>query len=275
MTSLIAPGSQANLPPQQPSPPRHVPHGRKRAAESSLEHEQRLSKRFDLLNLDNSTTRLYIPVPGSTDTTTTPTTRPNPSPTPIPTPDPLTFISPPRTPHQRKPRSPPTPRPPPPDTMEVEDTPTRIFIHNLDAELSDLESDEDTPIFLSDIEKHLAKIPRHVLVRPDPKPSMHNQMVLYAVPESLSVEPERDSVRKAIVEARERIRERQGLERGAGAGEGEGEREVGGVGGGGAVQSAEQGVARIDDGPVVEVEVEVEEVEEQEEEQDADAMEID
>ncbi|KAH9879303.1 hypothetical protein J1614_002742 [Plenodomus biglobosus] len=242
MTSLVVPGSQANL--AAPQSPCNAPHGRKRAAESSLEHEQRLSKRFDLLNLgkpqqqqqtdnntiiaqepsltshspDNSTTRLYIPVPGSTDG---PLQRPPSS--PIPTPDPLAFIS----PHSKRTRK---PRPTsnttlPSDTMEVEDTPHRVYIHNLDAELSDIESDEDTPIFLSDIEKHLAKIPKHVLVRPEPKPTEHNQVVLYAVPESLSVERERDSVRKAIVEARERIRERQGLpglERGGAGGAGSG-----------------------------------------------------
>ncbi|KAF2846834.1 hypothetical protein T440DRAFT_501538 [Plenodomus tracheiphilus IPT5] len=210
MTSLVAPGSQANT--LAPQPPCNAPHGRKRAADSSLEHEQRLSKRFDLLNLDNSTTRLYIPVPGSTDANL-----PRAPSAPVPTPDPLAFVSKPK--RTRKPRAPPSSAPS--DTMEVEDTPHRVYIHSLDAELSDIESDEDTPIFLSDIEKHLSKIPKHVLVGPEPKPTEHNQVVLYNVPESLSVERERDSVRKAIVEARERIRERQGLpgfERGGGEG---------------------------------------------------------
>lgn len=95
--------------------------------------------------------------------------------------------------------------------MDVEDTPHRVYIHNLDAELADIESDEDTPIFLADIEKHLAKIPTHLLRAPDPKPTEHNQVVLYNVPQSLTVDRERDGVRMAIAEARERIRERQGI----------------------------------------------------------------
>lgn len=93
--------------------------------------------------------------------------------------------------------------------MMVEDTPHRVYIADLDAELSDIESDEDNPIFLQDIEKHLAKIPKHVLMGPEPKPTKDNQLILYSVPSSLTVPESQDSVRKAIVEARGRLRERQ------------------------------------------------------------------
>lgn len=93
--------------------------------------------------------------------------------------------------------------------MQVEDTPHRLYIHDLAAELSDTDSDSENPIFLSDIEKHLSKIPRHVLLGPPPKPTDHNQMVLYNVPASLTLPQEQDNVRKAIVEARQRIREKQ------------------------------------------------------------------
>ena len=93
--------------------------------------------------------------------------------------------------------------------MEVEDTPHRVYISDLSAELSDIESDEENPIFLSDIEKHLSKIPRHVLRGPDPKPTENNQVVLYNVPASLTVPEAQDNVRKAIVEARQRIRDKQ------------------------------------------------------------------
>jgi hypothetical protein len=93
--------------------------------------------------------------------------------------------------------------------MDVEDTPHRVYISDLSAELSDLESDEETPIFLSDIERHLSKIPKHILQRPDPEPSDKNQLVLYNVPASLTVPEAQDSVRKAIVEARQRIRDKQ------------------------------------------------------------------
>lgn len=94
--------------------------------------------------------------------------------------------------------------------MEVEDTPHRVYISDLAAELSDIESDEENPIFLSDIEKHLSKIPSHILRGPEqPSSNEHNQMVLYNVPTSLSVPEEQDNVRKAIVEARQRIRRSQ------------------------------------------------------------------
>ncbi len=182
----------------------HPPHGIKRAGDGSLEHEQRLSKRFDLLNLgrqapttwriqcradtssvDDNGTRLFIGIPGSSSTTNGP-------------------ISPVKPKKQPKPR-----RPPADDAMLVEDTPHRVYIHDLAAELSDIESDEDTPIFLPDIEKHLSKIPRHLLRGPEPKATEDNQLVLYNVPTSLSVPQEQDNVRKAIVEARQRIREKQ------------------------------------------------------------------
>ncbi|KAF1946305.1 hypothetical protein EJ02DRAFT_430908 [Clathrospora elynae] len=196
MAEVGAPGSQAK--PVYAS--QNAPHGTKRAADSSLEHEQRLSKRFDLLNLvNNSGTRLYIPVPGSTDATLS-----RPPASPIAIADPLAFV-PARLKRDRRYRPPPAG-----DGMQVEDTPHRVYITDLAAELSDIESDEDTPIFLSDIEKHLSKIPKHVLLGPEPKPTENNQVVLYNVPTSLTVPEAQDSVRKAIVEARQRIRYKQG-----------------------------------------------------------------
>ncbi|KAF1837506.1 hypothetical protein BDW02DRAFT_637157 [Decorospora gaudefroyi] len=187
--------SQASAPYAQ----QNAPHGKKRPADSSLENEQRLSKRFDLLNLvDSNGTRLYIPVPGSTDAT-----RPRPPPSPTSGPDPLAFVP---AKLKRNRRARPAPAD---DDMEVEDTPHRVYITDLSAELSDIESDEENPIFLSDIEKHLSKIPKHILLGPEPKPTEHNQVVLYNVPTSLTVPEAQDNVRKAIVEARQRIRDRQ------------------------------------------------------------------
>ena len=227
MAAVVAPGSldqHHNAPSAM-----NTPHGKKRPADSSLDGEQRLSKRFDLLNLgmlhsvtlyrESSTklitiltvtaldntgngARLYIPLSSSTDTvavtptvtTTTTTTT---------TPHPLASDA-------QKARRQHVPRPSPSDdSMLVEDTPHRVYIHDLAAELNDLESDEENPIFLSDIEKHLSKIPQHVLLGPSPKSTEHNQMVLYNVPASLTVPEEQDNVRKAIVEARQRIREKQ------------------------------------------------------------------
>lgn len=108
--------------------------------------------------------------------------------------------------------------------MQIDPTPHKLYIYDLNAELADdISSDDETPVFLSDIERHLSKIPRHVLMAglPNnnnndseqasdaPEPNKDNQVVLYNVPSSLSVPQERDSVRKAIVEARARVRERQ------------------------------------------------------------------
>ncbi|KAL8838614.1 MAG: hypothetical protein Q9176_005011 [Flavoplaca citrina] len=97
------------------------------------------------------------------------------------------------------------------ESMQLDDTKDKVYIHNLDAELADLESDEDTPIYLPDIEKKLAKIPRSVLMGRNP-PITNNQMVLYNVPSSLSVPQEQDNVRRAIIDSRTRARKKQAQE---------------------------------------------------------------
>lgn len=148
-----------------------TPHGQKRHADDNLESDQRLSKRFNLLNLEQSG-RLYIPVQGH-------------APTGVQD-----------------------------ESMQLDDTKDKVYIHNLAAELSDIESDEDTPLFLPDIEKKLSKIPRSVLMGTHP-PNINTQMVLYNVPSSLSIPEEQDSVRKAILDSRERTMERQAKEQNA------------------------------------------------------------
>ena len=92
--------------------------------------------------------------------------------------------------------------------MQVDETKDRVYIHNLDDELSDLESEEEKLVFLPDIEKKLAKIPKSVLLG-ERHPSAGSEMVLYSVPTSLSVPQEYDNVRKAIIESRARAREKQ------------------------------------------------------------------
>ena len=62
------------------------------------------------------------------------------------------------------------------------------------------------------IPSHFSKIPSHVL-RPNLTPRPQNQLVLYKEPSSISVPEAEDAVRKAIVEARRRARERQARER--------------------------------------------------------------
>ena len=92
--------------------------------------------------------------------------------------------------------------------MQLDDTKDRVYIHNLDEELADIESEEEKLVFLPDIEKKLSKIPKSVLLG-EGHPSTGSQMVLYSVPSSLSVPEEQDNVRKAIIESRARAREKQ------------------------------------------------------------------
>ncbi|MCJ1252738.1 hypothetical protein MMC24_000544 [Lignoscripta atroalba] len=164
-------------------------HNRKRHADDILENEQRLSKRFNLLNLGELSVispqtydsyafstahngRLYIPVE-----------QPKHSHQPIDS----------------------------GDSMRIDDTKDKVYIYNLDDEVSDIESEEEKLVFLPDIEKRLSKIPKHVLTGRSP-PTTSNEMILYSVPESLSIPREQDNVRKAIIETRARARDRQAQE---------------------------------------------------------------
>lgn len=96
--------------------------------------------------------------------------------------------------------------------MALDDTKYKVYIRNLDDELtsSEDESPEDATnliINLPDIQKHLRdnRIPPSLL-RSAPTPALDKQLVLYRVPSSLTVPEEQDSVRKAILEARARLR---------------------------------------------------------------------
>lgn len=98
--------------------------------------------------------------------------------------------------------------------MHLDDTKHKVYIYDLDAELSDSESssDEGKLIFLPDIQKHLreTRIPPRVLANNEGELAGNNlQLVLYNVPSSLTVPEEQDSVRRAIVETRARARARQ------------------------------------------------------------------
>ncbi|KAF2405140.1 hypothetical protein EJ06DRAFT_14624 [Trichodelitschia bisporula] len=147
------------------------PHGVKRRNPDDLEADpQRLTKRFNLLNIDaHSRSSNPANAPRSHD-------------------------------HNDE------------EWMDVEDTKHRVFIHDLDKELEEeVESDSERPIFIPDIEKHLNRLPKHVLVGDDAKAAAKMQMVLYRLSPSLTVPEEYDSARKAILEARARARDRQAL----------------------------------------------------------------
>jgi hypothetical protein len=95
--------------------------------------------------------------------------------------------------------------------MHVDDSKHKVYIYNIDDELSeDSESDDGKLVFLPDIERHLKanRIPPHILTNSDGELA-GMQMVLYSDPKSLSVPEEKDSVRKAIIEARHRLRKQQ------------------------------------------------------------------
>ena len=101
------------------------------------------------------------------------------------------------------------------EAMQVDDSKHKVYIYDLDAELSD-ESDaegEGKLVFLPDIERHLKenRIPPAVLANDDGELA-GMQVVLYSDPKSLSVSEKHDGVRKAILQARHRLREKQRAE---------------------------------------------------------------
>ena len=81
--------------------------------------------------------------------------------------------------------------------MHVDDSRHKVYIHDLDAEIADEEPEEERLVFLPDIERRLAQLPKSVLTsESEPK---GNEVVLYSVPESLSVPKEHDTVRRAMI----------------------------------------------------------------------------
>lgn len=101
--------------------------------------------------------------------------------------------------------------------MQMDDSKHKVYIYDIDEELgSDDDSDSSSSklVFLPDIEKHLreTRIPPHILLKDDAD-SEGREVVLYSDPKSLTVPEEQDNVRKAIADARRRVRERQQRER--------------------------------------------------------------
>jgi hypothetical protein len=95
--------------------------------------------------------------------------------------------------------------------MQLDESKHKVYIYDLDAELAEdgeSSSDEGKLIFLPDIAKHLrqqSRIPPRVLANNDGELA-GMQLVLYSEPKSLTVPEEQDGVRKAIAEARARLR---------------------------------------------------------------------
>lgn len=96
--------------------------------------------------------------------------------------------------------------------MQLDDSKHKVYIYNLEDEFSssDGETDDGKLLFLPDIERHLRvnRIPPQLLSNPA-EDLKGRELVLYNVPSSITVPEEQDSVRKAILESRARIREKQ------------------------------------------------------------------
>ncbi len=103
--------------------------------------------------------------------------------------------------------------------MQLEDRPDKVYIYNLDQELAEVAPSESESrlVFIPEIERHLSTIPKHVL-RGEPAPESEadsdsdlgsKMLVLYREPASLTMPQQFDPVRRAIVEARQRVREKQ------------------------------------------------------------------
>jgi len=93
------------------------------------------------------------------------------------------------------------------ESMRLDDTKDRVYIHDLDSELAEIESRENDIAFLPEIEKRLMAIPKCFVAK---RPPTNNEIVLYRVPASLSVPEDQDTVRRAILDARARARNREG-----------------------------------------------------------------
>ncbi|TKX27182.1 hypothetical protein C1H76_0476 [Elsinoe australis] len=175
--------------------------GIKRRADDTLDDEQRFAKRFNLLNIGrpppppspprkpqlnspvDHPSKLYIPVSTNSPAPTT-TTAPPPS---APTSE--------------------------PDAMPIDDTPHRIYIHDLDAEVASCSPpSEPQLVFLPDIERHFARIPSHILRGAGAATdNSGKELVLYETPGAEGGRSqEQDLVRRAMEETRRRKREEWG-----------------------------------------------------------------
>lgn len=192
--------------------------GVKRPPDDSLDDEQRFTKRFNLLNISQSQlllsrrritdtafqvdnpSKLYIPVPTTSDNDSHYSS---------------TSIHPSRPSTDKE------------DTMHLDDTPDKIYIHDLEAELASLAPEpEERLIFLPDIERALARLPKQVFIHPSEaaRGSQGKELVLYGPGGNHgedSDEETEDLVRRAIGETKARAR-REWRERNRQVNEGEG-----------------------------------------------------
>ena len=87
--------------------------------------------------------------------------------------------------------------------MYVDDTKDKVYIHDIDAELAEIEQESEPKIeFLPDIEKKLAAFPS--LLESQPMSPSQGQLVLYR---PVSFPEEVQNTRKAIIESHRKARE--------------------------------------------------------------------
>lgn len=161
---------------------------KKRKAESQ-ENNERLSKRLSLLRLGPNGHKLYPPVEQS-----------NPSNQPTVS---LNSIEQAVLPAKLSSD----------EMMRVDETKHKVYIHDLDAELSECESDEGNLVLCPAIKKRLLEYSLPKTKLSDPSNFENNQLVLYTDPSSLTVSMEHDSVRRVIMESRARVRAHQDQQR--------------------------------------------------------------
>lgn len=95
--------------------------------------------------------------------------------------------------------------------MELDDSKHKVYIYNLDDELSSESEDEEGKlVFLPDIEKHLRenRIPQQVLANSEGELA-GMQLVLYKDPKSVIMPEDKDTRREATLNARQRTKEEQ------------------------------------------------------------------
>ncbi|KAE8147579.1 hypothetical protein BDV25DRAFT_30978 [Aspergillus avenaceus] len=89
------------------------------------------------------------------------------------------------------------------DMMMLDDTEHTVYIHDLEREIAESEFSSDSIKILPGVRGSLGSIPRFLVA--ETKPTC-NTLVLYKEPISLTMPPEKDMVRKALIETRQRAR---------------------------------------------------------------------
>ncbi|KIV86027.1 hypothetical protein PV11_01669 [Exophiala sideris] len=180
--------------------------GIKRKAEDELESQSNISSQFKKLRLNHAAPQpqpspsgvMYRPLVANTDIRPAPPSFEDHDYDAIPSHEPQTL--------------------PDSEFMTVDDTPHRVIINNLDAEIAQIEADEAaaaSTVFLPDVDKKVSSIPQRLLQNRQAASIPENTntaLVLYRDPASISIPEEGDAVRLAIIAARARAREKQAEE---------------------------------------------------------------